>query len=219
MKILIFDLDDTLIDEQKYAQSGFNYVANKISKEFSKTNIKKNFNKILFKNGRGNIFDIFFQSYNKKKKIQKFVKLYRNHQPNISLKVEAKELLKKLKRLKFSTYLVTDGHKLAQRRKINKLQLNKYFKKIYITHEYGYKKMKPNLYCFRLIKKKEKVKWSEIVYIGDNPNKDFVKLNSVGANTIRVLTGPYKNLKVNKNFDAKYKIKSLNSLKLKKFYH
>ena len=219
MKILIFDLDDTLIDEQKYAQSGFNYVANKISKEFSKTNIKKNFNKILFKNGRGNIFDIFFQSYNKKKKIQKFVKLYRNHQPNISLKVEAKELLKKLKRLKFSTYLVTDGHKLAQRRKINKLQLNKYFKKIYITHEYGYKKMKPNLYCFRLIKKKEKVKWSEIVYIGDNPNKDFVKLNSVGANTIRVLTGPYKNLKVNKNFDAKYKIKNLSSLKLKKFYH
>ncbi len=161
----------------------------------------------------------FFKVIIKKKKIQKFVKLYRNHQPNISLKVEAKELLKKLKRLKFSTYLVTDGHKLAQRRKINKLQLNKYFKKIYITHEYGYKKMKPNLYCFRLIKKKEKVKWSEIVYIGDNPNKDFVKLNSVGANTIRVLTGPYKNLKVNKNFDAKYKIKSLNSLKLKKFYH
>ena len=219
MKILIFDLDDTLIDEQKYAQSGFNYVANKISKEFSKTNIKKNFNKILFKNGRENIFDIFFQSYSKKKMIQKFVKLYRNHRPNISLKVEAKELLKKLKRLKFSTYLVTDGHKLAQRRKINKLQLNKYFKKIYITHEYGYKKMKPNLYCFRLIKKKEKVKWSEIVYIGDNPNKDFVKLNSVGANTIRVLTGPYKNLKVNKNFDAKYKIKNLSSLKLKKFYH
>ena len=219
MKILIFDLDDTLIDEQKYVQSGFNYVANKISKEFSKTNIKKNFNKILFKNGRGNIFDIFFQSYNKKKKIQKFVKLYRNHQPNISLKVEAKELLKKLKRLKFSTYLVTDGHKLAQLRKINKLQLNKYFKKIYITHEYGHKKMKPNLYCFRLIKKKEKVKWSEIVYIGDNPNKDFVKLNSVGANTIRVLTGPYKNLKDNKNFDAKYKIKNLSSLKLKKFYH
>lgn len=218
MKILIFDLDDTLIDEQKYAQSGFNYVANKISKEFSKTNIKKNFNKILFKNGRGNIFDIFFQSYSKKKMIQKFVRLYRNHQPNISLKVEAKELLIKLKRLKFSTYLVTDGHKLAQLRKINKLQLNKYFKKIYITHEYGYKKMKPNLYCFRLIKKKEKVKWSEIVYIGDNPNKDFVKLNSVGANTIRVLTGPYKNLKVNKNFDAKYKIKNLSSLKLKKFY-
>ena len=219
MKILIFDLDDTLIDEQKYVQSGFNYVANKISKEFSKTNIKKNFNKILFKNGRENIFDIFFQSYSKKKMIQKFVKLYRNHRPNISLKVEAKELLKKLKRLKFSTYLVTDGHKLAQLRKINKLQLNKYFKKIYITHEYGHKKMKPNLYCFRLIKKKEKVKWSEIVYIGDNPNKDFVKLNSVGANTIRVLTGPYKNLKVNKNFDAKYKIKNLSSLKLKKFYH
>ena len=79
--------------------------------------------------------------------------------------------------------------------------------------------MKPDLYCFRLIKKKEKVKWSEIVYIGDNPNKDFVKLNSVGAITVRVLTGPFKNLKVNKNFDAKYKIKSLSDLELTKFYH
>jgi putative hydrolase of the HAD superfamily len=219
MKILIFDLDDTLIDEQKYVQSGFNYVASKISKEFSKTEIKKNLNKILNKNGRGNTFNIFFQTYNKKKIIEKFVKLYRKHTPNITLKIEAKNLLKKLKKLGFSLYLITDGHKLAQRKKINKLKLNKYFKKIYVTHEYGLKRMKPNLFCFRLIKKKEKVKWSEIVYIGDNPKKDFVKLNSVGAITVRVLTGPFKNLKVNKNFDAKHKIKNLSSLKFKKFYN
>jgi putative hydrolase of the HAD superfamily len=219
MKILIFDLDDTLIDEQKYVQSGFDYIASKISKEFSKLNIKKKLNKILNKNGRGNVFDIFFKNYNEKRIIDRFVRLYRGHQPNIVLKIEAKNILKKLKKLGFSVYLLTDGHKLAQRKKINKLQLNKYFKKIYVTHEYGHKKMKPNLFCFRLIKKREKVKWSEIVYIGDNPKKDFVKLNSVGALTVRVLTGPFKNLKVGRKFDAKYKIKSLSSLNFKKFYN
>ena len=49
-------------------------MANKISKEFSKTNIKKNFNKILSKNGRGHIFDIFFQTYNEKKNNTKICK-------------------------------------------------------------------------------------------------------------------------------------------------
>ena len=51
----------------------FNYVANKISKEFSKTNIKKNFNKILSKNGR-EIYLIFFQTYNEKKNNTKICK-------------------------------------------------------------------------------------------------------------------------------------------------
>ena len=217
MKILVFDLDDTLIDEQQYAQSGLNYVADIISKEFSKKKIKKNLIKILHKNARGNTFNIFFQTYNKRVIINKFVRLYRNHYPDITLKKEAKNLLNKLQKLGFSLYLLTDGHKLAQKKKIKKLQLNKYFKKMYITHKYGQKKMKPNLFCFRLIKKEEKVKWSDIVYIGDNPKKDFVKLNSVGAITVRVLTGPFKNLKVNKNFDAKYKIKSLKNFKFKKF--
>ena len=62
-----------------------------------------------------------------------------------------------------------------------------------ITNKYGHKTTKSNLFCFRLIKKDKKVKWSDIVYIVDNPKKDFVKQNLVGAITIRVLTGPFKN--------------------------
>jgi FMN phosphatase YigB (HAD superfamily) len=36
MKIIIFDLDDTLIDEQKYVQSGLEHVSKQINQEFQK---------------------------------------------------------------------------------------------------------------------------------------------------------------------------------------
>ena len=47
MKILIFDLDDTLIDDRKYVASGLRAVANQISQDFSKTKVLKIFNEIL----------------------------------------------------------------------------------------------------------------------------------------------------------------------------
>jgi putative hydrolase of the HAD superfamily len=217
MKIIIFDLDDTLIVEKKYVQSGFEFVSKKINQEFQKKNVEEKLNKILHKFGRGKVFNIFFNNLTKKKYINQYVKLYRGHYPNIKLKVEAKNLLEKLKKKNFPIYLLTDGDKLAQRQKIKKLNLKKYFKRIYVTHEYGIRNMKPSLYCFEKIKKIEKVKWSQIVYVGDNPKKDFVNLNSVGATTIRVLTGPFKNLKVKNKFDANYKIKNLKDINLKLF--
>jgi putative hydrolase of the HAD superfamily len=217
MKIIIFDLDDTLIAEKKYVQSGFKFVSKKINKEFQKKKIEEKLNKILHKFGRGKVFDIFFNNLTKKNFINQYVKSYRGHYPKIKLKVEAKNLLEKLKKKKFSVYLLTDGDKLAQRQKIKKLNLKKYFKSIYVTHEYGKKNMKPSLYCFEKIKKIEKVQWAQIVYIGDNPKKDFVNLNSVGATTIRVLTGPFKNLKVQNKFDANFKIKNLKDINLKLF--
>jgi len=217
MKIIVFDLDDTLIQEEEYAKSGFKFIANKINKEFSIKLINAELNKINKKNGRGKIFNIFFETFTKKKNIEKYIKLYRQHYPNIKLKPEAKKLLTLLKKKNYSTYLLTDGHRIAQRQKIQKLKLGRFFKKIFVTHEFGVNKMKPNLHCFKIIKKKEKVKWSEIIYVGDNPNKDFINLNSVGAVTIRVLTGPFKKMITNKKFDAKYKVNNLSKIDLNLF--
>ena len=51
-----------------------------------------------------------------------------------------------------------------------------------------------------------------MVYIADNPKKDFVNCNKVGILTVRLLRGEFKNLKVTRNFDAKYKIKDLKEI-------
>ena len=48
--------------------------------------------------------------------------------------------------------------------------------------------------------------------MGDNPNKDFVNLNSVGAKTIQVMTGPYSKDVVEKSFEASEIINSVSEL-------
>ena len=55
--------------------------------------------------------------------------------------------------------------------------------------------------------------WEQIVYIGDNPNKDFVNLNKVNAVTIRILKGDYARLQVDSYYDAKYSINELVEIK------
>jgi putative hydrolase of the HAD superfamily len=50
------------------------------------------------------------------------------------------------------------------------------------------------------------------VYIADNPYKDFVGIKPQGFATIRVLTGPYKDIAIGEAFEADWKIKDLSEL-------
>ena len=52
-----------------------------------------------------------------------------------------------------------------------------------------------------------------MVYIGDNPNKDFVGIKRLGVKTVRVLTGCYKAQQVSRDFDAETTIDNLLDLK------
>ena len=96
--------------------------------------------------------------------------------------------------------------------KILRQKQEEYFKKIFITHRYGIKNSKPSLYCFEKIKRLEQSNWDDLVYIGDNPNKDFISLNKVNAKTIRVLKGNYSDIIVTKKFEARKSITSLKQL-------
>ena len=54
-----------------------------------------------------------------------------------------------------------------------------------------------------------------MVYVADNPVKDFVNLNRKGSITIQIKRGNYKYIKPKKKiYDAKFKFKSFN----KSFY-
>ena len=109
-------------------------------------------------------------------------------------------------------YIVTDGNKLVQKTKVKCLHLDRYFKKIFITHYYGIKNSKPSLYCFEKNQRPRKCHWNELVYVGDNPAKDFIQLNKVGALTIRVKTGSYSGVSAEKEFDAQKTIENLGQL-------
>lgn len=214
--VVVFDLDDTLYDEKTFVYSGLFEVANWIS---GQSNIvsKDIFDYMiddLLCNGRGHIFDNALKKfyYFTQKNLKKCISIYRLHTPNIKLTDDVYKLLIDLNQ-NYSLYIVTDGNKIVQKNKIQSLGLESLVKKVFITYRYGLKHSKPSIYCFEIIKKNEKIGWEDIIYIGDNPYKDFVNLNKVNAKTIRILQGEYSTANVSKKFDAKYKINNLSELK------
>ncbi len=212
--IIVFDLDDTLYDEITFVKSGFKEVSNfleDITKEKSNLIYSELIN-ILKKQGRGKIFDDFLQKKNifTKKLLLQCIKKYRYNQADLKPYQSAVKFLEKNKDK--SIYLVTDGNKNVQAHKVKLLKLNKCFKKIFITHRYGIDKAKPSLYCFEKIKKIEKCRWDDLVYIGDNPLKDFVSLKKVNAKTIRLLKGNYSDTIVSEEYEAQSRIHSLDEL-------
>jgi len=212
--ILVFDLDDTLYNEMDFVKSGFEAVSNYLYEFYSipKDESFKFMIETLLKNGRGRIFDdilIKFGLYSKKR-VRKCVSVYRAHKPHIFLYNEADDCLKRFN--DYFIYLVTDGNKLVQKNKIDALGLNNRVKFSFIIHRYGIKNSKPSPYCFLKICKMEKVEPEKVVYIGDNPNKDFVGIKPLGFKTIRVLTGQYKNVFKTDEFEADYPINNLSEL-------
>lgn len=213
--VLIFDLDDTLYDEMTYVKSGLIAVANYGECTFGwDSNESLTFMlRHLQEHGRGKIFDTWLASNGimTKKRVIDCIRIYRHHDPKISLIAEARQFLNSYKD-KLPMYLVTDGHKLVQKKKIEALNANQFFKRVFITHRYGISHAKPSLHCFEIIRKSEKVNWKDMIYVGDNPNKDFVNLNIVGAFSIRVSTGAYATVVSPPNYDAQVTIPTLLSL-------
>jgi len=211
--IYIFDLDDTLYDERQYVESGFRAVASYAAERWGldATRCYEQLVWLLDTQGRGRIFDDFLahHSLSSKTNIQACVRTYRLHKPNLTLPAEHLQLLQQLPK---PLYLVTDGHKIVQQNKVEALGIAALFKRVFITHRFGIKHAKPSTHCFELIKKAEKCTWQDMVYIGDNPAKDFVNLNKLGMNTVRVLTGVHKNKQAELQYDAKNHIHTLDSL-------
>lgn len=216
--VIVFDLDDTLYEEISFVLSGFKVVANFISSEFG-INYDRVYETLKnnFKVSREKVFDRTYDELKIKKTknlIKKTLSIYRKHKPDIQLYNEAKECLKRFK--DYPIYIVTDGNIITQKNKLVALNLysNPIIKKCFITHRFGLKNSKPSPYCFIKISQIEKVPFDKIVYIGDNPNKDFVGIKPLGFKTVRVLTGPYKDLNVPSNMDAEIKIQNLSFLTL-----
>lgn len=212
--ILIFDLDDTLYRELDYVESGMRAVALWAQNNFGWDPIQsfEELMSLLILKGRGLIFNEWL-SRNKKGQlyyVKKCISVYRTHTPHLLLYSDAEKVISFFSN--YPKYIITDGNKNVQRKKILSLNISHHFKGIYITHCYGIKNAKPSTHCFNLIKSIEKCEWSDMVYVGDNPAKDFINLNPLGVQTIRVLTGGYASTIAAYPFNAQVSINNLNEL-------
>ncbi|MBF9032830.1 HAD hydrolase-like protein [Rhodobacterales bacterium HKCCE2091] len=213
--IPIFDLDDTLYDERSFVLSGFRAVAEFGNREWGippGPSVER-MTATLDREGRGRVFDDWLEANGRhaRANVRACVKVYRHHRPDIALPERHRSLLRRLAAAG-PIFLVTDGHKIAQGRKVEALDLAPLFRRIYITHRYGIRHAKPSLHCFELIRKLTGAEWAELAYIGDNPAKDFVSLNRVGATTIRVHTGAHRDAIAAEGYDAGHHIDTLAEL-------
>jgi len=211
--ILIFDLDDTLYSEKQYAISGFKAVANYVFSNY-KVPVSETIDILLNsleKGNRANAFQRLIASNNLPKgSVTKLVAVYRKHKPDIHLDIDAEKVLNRYADI--HKYVVTDGNRIVQRNKISALKLDKVLERSLITHSFGLSASKPSIYCFQKIKDIERVEWKDMVYIGDDPKKDFVNLKPLGVTTIRVLKGWHAGVNVPEEFEAEFRISTLEGL-------
>lgn len=213
--VLAFDLDDTLYDERRYVESGFRAVAADAEHRFGWRK-DESFVRLCARldgEGRGAVFDGWLEEHGRlnKSEVRRCVQIYRTHTPHLRLFPAAQELLPILAG-RYPLYLVTDGNKLVQRRKIEALGIARLFRKVLVTHQYGIAHAKPSPRCFERIREREGCTWNNMVYVGDNPAKDFVALNRRGGHTVRVLTGSHRHAHARAGYDGEYTISGLADL-------
>ena len=132
-------------------------------------------------------FDLLLEKINMKDNflLNELIEIYRNHFPTIYLDSETKEVLDEL-RTRFKLALITDGYPTTQKNKITALGLSKYFDLIKIN-DISKGEDKTNLTIFQKFVDKLGETAENIIFVGDNPLKDFVVPKKLGLHTVRII--------------------------------
>ena len=169
VRAVVFDLDDTLYSEKDYIRSGFAAASPENAAALW----------AAFSAGKP-AFDTVVPT-EKAAALER----YRSHFPNISLYDGVAEMLTRIRKSGKKLGLLTDGRPEGQRQKIIALGLRELFDEIIITDELGgamYRKPCDRAFC--LMRERLDVPYTEMIYIGDNPAKDFIAPEKLGMKTL-----------------------------------
>ena len=145
----------------------------------------------LERDGRGSQFDDVVEELGLagRQSVAELVRVYRHHRPTISLPRRSRAALEELRPRPL--YLVTDGHKVVQQNKIDALGLAPYLPPRLphppLRHPQP-QALGPGVRADDAPRALRAP--SDIVYVGDDPSKDFRGIRPLGVHTIRVRTGP-----------------------------
>lgn len=193
IRAVVFDLDDTLMAEHDYFLSGIETVADLMAELYD-----LNRNEVLrrmihfFEEDSSFVFNRTldsFQVHYTTQQIQEFIKSFREHQPDIAFFDDVIPCLEYLKKQGMRLGLITDGYKESQLEKVKALDATRWFDEIIVTDELGREHWKPDPLSFDLIAERFAMQLHEIVYIGDNPQKDFYIRAMRSILTIRLNRG------------------------------
>lgn len=198
MKVIGFDLDDTLVPEVLFIKSGIRHIASWLHDRFPSIPELRMVNAmetaVMTRRNHYSALETLISEFrlNVSIDMKEVVTEFRNHRPDPAIYHATPSLIETLKNLKAAkvrTVLITDGRSITQRNKIEAAGLNAFFEDsdIYISEETGHDKNTPDTFI-RVMEKYAGA--SEFHYIGDNPPKDFLHPSRLGWHTHQVRPFP-----------------------------
>lgn len=175
IKGIIFDLDDTLYSEKQYVRSGYRKIGAYLGKADAEERLWH-----YFLDGKPAI-DCYLKEIGEMDRKAECLDVYRNQIPEINLYDGVVALIQTLKEKDIKVGIITDGRPEGQRKKLEALGLEKLVDDIIITDALGGVQFrKPNDISFRIMQNRWRIPFEQIIYVGDNPNKDFQAPKQLG---------------------------------------
>lgn len=200
IKLIAFDLDNTLYDEIQYFQHAFDIISSSLQTELglNSKKIKNDLLLILKNHGKHyhSLFDDFISNYNLDHDhyLPYLLKLYCEVDKKLLPYPGVKDLLLELNQ-KYEIAIITSGMYDGQKNKIRLLEFENIFKTIIFGSKLS--EDKPSIVPFEYLLKITKTIPEQVVYIGDNPLTDFRGANQLGILTIRTNNPEFDNIDVN----------------------
>lgn len=217
IKAVIFDLDDTLVNEIDYVRSGLKEVAKYLREEFE-LDFDDLFLRMwaLFALNRVDVFGRLLREYDifSSELVSKCINVYRSHLPNINLRDGVENLLRDLSNNGYQLGIITDGRPEGQWNKIKATGLGTLITWIIVTDELGgIEFRKPCNAAFKMMLSRMNVSACHAAYIGDNTEKDFIAPNALGMHTILLLNeiGLHSQVRSDR---SKFVAKDINDLRI-----
>ena len=193
MKVICFDLDDTLYKEIDYLKSAYREIAGYAAEHCHGCSdpvavlAYKAYEVMLsaYHEG-GNAFEALNRFLGLNLPVGDYLYIYRNHKPKIALSEDVVQMLDTLKEQGVRIGLITDGRSMQQRNKIEALGLSRWIdeKDIVICEEFGSEKPALANYAYFM---KRYPECHDFTYVGDNLRKDFIAPNALGWMTVCLL--------------------------------
>ena len=175
-KVILFDLDNTLIDRQRIFKEMLMHKIGEYHKSVSKEELEQIVNEIILWDNNGNqqrivTFQQYIDKYNIDVTAEELNAYWNDHSGEIIYVFEdALHTLQYLK-TKYKLGIVSNGNAVSQRRKINQLPFLDLFDYVLVSGEIGIHK--PDIGIFNKVCEEMKVFPQECVFVGDNYRCDI----------------------------------------------
>lgn len=190
IRAVIFDLDDTLISEAKYQQGAHEAVLEYLE---TQTGIAREAilraSELAASAPRAEYFQTLLpllDMVSDADTVRDLVTVHREHSPRLSLYPDVLESFRTLRAQGLKLGVITDGHANVQRQKLAAVDAEAYVDAVLVSDELGREYWKPHEKTFLLMADMLGVGIAQLMYVGDNPEKDFFIASSLPITTIRI---------------------------------